>query len=216
VRTSADHIAPRPVETRELKENSMKRLYIIFIILISTKTSFGDITYYNNTILTGATTSIGVPPEHILFDDVLVPTLRDPLDAPLAIAQVTVLVSAFPGASGEFSLWNFPVQADGSPGLPPALIDTTTVTFTNAFQQITFGNGSSTLFTVTPNFTAEPGSDCCTWAWRARRRFRVPGGCGQMDLTSIYPRLTTTMSRAIPFFSIPPRHRSRRTCPIIW
>jgi hypothetical protein len=96
-------------------------------------------------------------PDHILVDDVLVPSSRNPFNLPLAITQVTVLVSAAPGESGTFNLWNFPVQVDGSASLPPGFIASADVTFTSPFEEVTFGDGITTLFTVIPNFTAEPG-----------------------------------------------------------
>ena len=131
----------------------------ILILLLAARTSFGGI-LYNNTIDTHATSGLTGSQAYILVDDVLIPTQRDPLDLPVAITQITVLVSAAPAASGQFSMWDFPVQVNGqvvSPGLPPTLIATTQHTFTNPFEQVSFGNGSTTLFTVTPNFTADPG-----------------------------------------------------------
>jgi hypothetical protein len=131
-------------------------------------------TLYENTIDTGATTGFGGPNNNILIDDVLVPAARNPLNRPLAITSVTVLVSGT-SADDVLSLWSYPVQADGSPGLDRALVATAQVTFDTFFKQVTFGGGSTPLFTITPDFTDEPGfglfyiglgsSELAGWQW---------------------------------------------------
>ena len=119
-------------------------------------TAFGS-TIYDNTILSGAATGLTGSQRTIQIDDVLVPSSRDPLNLPLAINSITVDLQAGPGQSGMFSLYVFPVQSDGTPAPNPVLIDTASVTFTSPFQLVTFGTGSGPLFTVDPDFSAQPG-----------------------------------------------------------
>lgn len=115
-------------------------------------------TIYSNTRDTLATTGVGGSNNNVIIDDVLVPSDRNPLNRPLAITAVTVLVSGLPGDDDTFSLWSYPVQADGSPGLGRELVDTARVTLPPfPFLQVTFGNGSTPLFTVLPDFAVEPG-----------------------------------------------------------
>jgi hypothetical protein len=112
----------------------------------------------SNTVDTRATTGLGATT--ILIDDVLVPSTRNPLDLPLTITRATVLVHGTPEASDIFSLWSYPAQPDGSPGLAPVLVANANITFPAgraSFQRVSFGNGSTPLFTVTPDFLAEPG-----------------------------------------------------------
>ena len=185
----------------------------ILILLLAARTSFGGI-LYNNTIDTHATSGLTGSQAYILVDDVLIPTQRDPLDLPVAITQITVLVSAAPGASGQFSMWDFPVQVNGqvvSPGLPPTLIATTQHTFTNPFEQVSFGNGSTTLFTVTPNFTADPGYGLIYLGLSASADIVEQTGNGQTALTLICLRPTSTISRPARFFSIHHNRVSRQT-----
>jgi hypothetical protein len=114
-------------------------------------------TIYDNTMLSGAATGLTGSQRTIQIDDILVPSSRDPLNLPLAINSITVDLQAAPGQNGVFSLYVFPVQSDGTPAPNPVLIDTAFVTFTSPFQLVTFGNGSGPLFTVDPDFSAQPG-----------------------------------------------------------
>jgi hypothetical protein len=132
------------------------RILLIVGTLLSATTAFGD-GIYNNTIPSGAVTGLTGSQSTVLIDDVLVPSSRNPSNSALAINSVTVELSAAPGASGQFSLYLFPVKSDGTPDPNFALIDTVSVAFTSPFQLVTFGTGAGTLFTVDPNFTAQPG-----------------------------------------------------------
>ena len=114
-------------------------------------------TIYSNTILSGPVTGLTGSDRTIQIDDVLVPSTRDPSHPPLAINSITVDLSAVPGQSGRFSIYSFAVKSDGTPAPNPVLLDTMFVTFTSPFQLVTFGSGSGTLFTVNPDFTAQPG-----------------------------------------------------------
>lgn len=150
---------------------------------------------YDNTNLTHASSGIGpisqctpagcVQGLGVVLDDVLVPMARDPLDLPLEIQQVTVGISGSPGQSTDFTLWTAPVRADGSPNLPLQQVGTTAVTIgPSAFQNVTFGSGSSALFTVQPNFSTEPGfglfyiglssSKTADWSWANGPDFNLP------------------------------------------
>ena len=132
------------------------RFLLIVGTLLSATTAFGD-TIYNNTIPSGAASGLTGSQRTILIDDVLVPSSRNPSNFALAINSITVELSAAPGDSGQFSLYLFPVKSDGTPAPNFALIDTTSVVFTSSLQLVTFGTGAGTLFTVDPNFTAQPG-----------------------------------------------------------
>jgi PEP-CTERM motif len=166
----------------------MRHFCALLIVLLSTSASFGGV-LYNNTQDTHASTGLGGSQQVILIDDVLIPLERDPLGLPLAITQINVLVVGSPGSSANFSMWDFPVEASGqnaSPGLPDSLIASTSHTFTNPFEQVSFGNGTTTLFTVTPNFTAVPGygliylglmgpsSPTTDWEWANGPDFNLP------------------------------------------
>jgi hypothetical protein len=150
---------------------------------------------YNNTNLTDASTGIGplyscgpggcIQGVGIPFDDVLVPLTRDPGGAPLDIREVTVGISGIPGDQVSFALWTFPVLPDGSPTLPAQQIATASVMIgLTSFQDVTFGNGSSTLFKVQPNLTADPGyglfyvglsaSTAADWSWANGPDFNLP------------------------------------------
>lgn len=110
---------------------------------------------YSNTRDTFATSGLGGN-DHVVIDDVLVPGDRNPHKWPLAITSVTVLVS--PSLSPNvFSLWNYPVKSDGTPGLGRVLIGTANVPVGSDLVRVTFGNGSNTLFTARPVFSVEPG-----------------------------------------------------------
>lgn len=115
-------------------------------------------TLYNNTTDTNAASGLVASQALIIFDDVLVPSMRDPSGAPLAITKATVEVSGSVGDTTSFSLWTAPMLSTGVPSGAPILVATQTFTFTSSFQQLTFGNGSTALFTVNPNATAQPGS----------------------------------------------------------
>ncbi len=119
-------------------------------------TAFGA-TLYDNTILTNTANGLTGSNRTIQIDDVLVPLSRDPFKLPLAINSITLELSATPGESGRFSIYLFPVKSDGTPAPNPVLLDTALVTFSSPFQLVTFGTGSGTLFTVAPDFTAQPG-----------------------------------------------------------
>jgi hypothetical protein len=132
------------------------RICLIVGTLLSAATAFGD-PIYNNTILSGAGTGLTGSERSIQIDDVLVPSSRNPSNLPLAINSITLELMATPGASGQFSLYLFPVKSDGAPDPNFTLIDTKSVTFTSSVQLVTFGNGPGTLFTVDPNFAVQPG-----------------------------------------------------------
>jgi hypothetical protein len=129
---------------------------LVAAMLLLPATAFSG-TIYSNTILSGAASGLTGGDRTIQIDDVLVPSSRDPSHLPLAIASITVDLSAAPGQSGRFSIHLFPVKPDGTPAPNPVLLDTAFVTFTGPFQLVTFGSGSGTLFTVSPDFTAQPG-----------------------------------------------------------
>jgi hypothetical protein len=146
---------------------------------------------YSNTTLTNAITGIGPVGSSlgIVIDDVLVPVARDPAGLPLDLTQITVGVggapTAPPGGAITFSLWTFPVLPDGSPGLPQQSIGTQDQTFvTGPFQNLAFGDGTSTLATVQPNLTAVPGyglfyiglsaSATAGWSWANGPDFNLP------------------------------------------
>ncbi|MEN3337614.1 MAG: hypothetical protein V7647_1290 [Acidobacteriota bacterium] len=114
---------------------------------------------YSNTQDTRTTTGVGGTNHNVLVDDVLVPAERNPRNRPLAITAVTMLVSGVPGEAATLSLWHYPVLSDGSPGFGRELIDTARVVFPSPlpFLRASFGNGSSPLFTVRPDFVVEPG-----------------------------------------------------------
>ncbi len=111
-------------------------------------------TIYDNTVLTGWT---GSCPGCVLVDDVLIPSSRNPLQLPIAIRSITI------GAVGVgqvgFSIYSFSVNSDGTPAPDPVLIDEKVVTLTGVgpFEEVTFGDGLSTLFTVRPNFSVQAG-----------------------------------------------------------
>jgi hypothetical protein len=175
----------------------MKEIRAVLLALALGLPGAADV-LYDNTVLAGAITSIGpgqtcspqgcVQSDHIDFDDVLVPVTRNPASLALAIAEVTVVITGEPFGSTPVSLWDFPVLANGSPGLPPDPIATTNVTFgASGIQQVAFGDGVSTLFTVQPNFTAIPGYDLfylglegssqmpgAAWAWANGPDFNLP------------------------------------------
>src|SRR5713101_474932 len=129
---------------------------LVAAMLLPPATAFSG-TIYNNTVLSGPATGLTGSDRTIQIDDVLVPSSRDPSHLPLAITSITLDLSAVPGQSGRFSIYLFPVKSDGTPAPNPVLLDTALVTFTSPFQLVTFGNGSGTLFTVAPDFTAQPG-----------------------------------------------------------
>ncbi len=108
---------------------------------------------YNNTIPSGPAS--GFCDDCILIDDVLVPSARDPLSLPVAITEITVGVLG--SGNTALSIYSFPVAADGAPAPNPMLIDSTTVDLTGAVQPVAFGDGSTTLLTVQPNFMIQPG-----------------------------------------------------------
>lgn len=126
-------------------------LYAAAMLLPVATASAG--TLYNNTILSGAAS--GFCAGCISVDDVLVPSARDPLALPLAITRITV--GTLGTGSVVLSVYSFPVAPDGTPAPSPTLIDSITVDLTGQIQPVTFGNGSTTLLTVQPNFTAQPG-----------------------------------------------------------
>ena len=133
-------------------------VHVFFLAAISCSTVFGAALLYNNTTDTHASTGLVASQALIVFDDVLVPSARDPLGLPLAITNATVEVSGAIGDTTSFSLWTAPLQSTGIPFGAPILVATQPFTFTSSFQQLTFGNGSAVLFTVNPNATAQPGS----------------------------------------------------------
>lgn len=127
-------------------------------------------TLYNNTIPSGATS--GFCTDCVLVDDVLVPSSRDPFDLPVAMTEITVGVLGA-GSTG-LSIYSFPVANDGTPAPSPTLINSTAVSLSGFVQPVAFGNGSTTLFTVEPNFTAQAGfglvyiglkADNADWVW---------------------------------------------------
>jgi hypothetical protein len=132
-------------------------LHVFLLAAVSCSKLSGDILLYNNTIDTNASTGLVASQAVIVFDDVLVPLARDPLGLPLAITSATVEVSGAIGDTTSFSLWTAPLLSTGVPFGAPILIATQPFTFTSNFQQLTFDNGSSTLFTVNPNASAQPG-----------------------------------------------------------
>ena len=130
-------------------------LLVAAMLLLTATASSGTI--YSNIILSGPVTGLTGSDRTIQIDDVLVPSSRDPFHLPLAINSITVDLSAVPGQSGRFSIYSFAVKSDGTPAPNPVLLDTMLVTFTSPIQLVTFGSGSGTLFTVNPDFTAQPG-----------------------------------------------------------
>ena len=128
----------------------------LFTVVLHAQSVLADPILYTNTESTNA---ISVPGQHaVVIDDVLVPIARDPSLLPLAVTSVTVVVNGTPGDRGVLGLWSYPVQPeDGSPGFGRTLIDTETVSYDGALHAVTFGNSSSVLFTVRPNFAVEPG-----------------------------------------------------------
>jgi hypothetical protein len=192
----------------------MRHFCAFLILLLSTSASFGGV-LYNNTQDTHTVSGLGGSSPIILIDDVLIPSQRDPFNLPLAITQINVLVAGLPGSSANFSMWDFPVQGSGqnvSPGLPDSLIGSTPHTFTNAFEQVSFGNGTTTLFTVTPNFTAVPGygliylglmgplSPATDWRWANGPDFNLPTaylyniGAGEIFLNTSSPPFPPNVS----------------------
>jgi hypothetical protein len=133
-----------------------RRAHIFLLAAVSCSTVSGA-TIYNNTIDTNASTGLVGSQAEIVFDDVLVPSARDPLGLPLAITKATVEVSGFVGDTTSFSLWTAPLLSTGIPFGAPILVATQPLTFTSNFQQLSFGDGSAVLFTVNPNATAQPG-----------------------------------------------------------
>ena len=113
-------------------------------------------TVYSNTESTSAVVSFGGGINSVLIDDVLVPSARNPLNRPLQITSVTVLVAGGL-VDNDVSLWRYAVEADGSPGFVRDILGTAAVSDDSSFHPVTFGNGSTPLFTVVPNSTAEPG-----------------------------------------------------------
>ncbi len=134
-----------------------RRVHVFLLAAVSCFTVSGA-TLYNNTIDTNASSGLVASPALIIFDDVLVPSARDPLGLPLAITKATVEVSGPVGDTTSLSLWTAPLLSTGIPFGAPILVATQSFTFTSSFQQLTFGNGSAVLFTVSPNATAQPGS----------------------------------------------------------
>ncbi len=132
-------------------------IFVLTGVLLSTTAGFSD-TIYSNTSLTGAVTALST--DLIVMDDVLVPSSRDPSHGPLSISSITVNITvgaAGVGTSTQFGIYLFPVNSDGTPIGSPALVGTTSVTFTSSPQLVTFGGTGATLFKVNPNFTAQPG-----------------------------------------------------------
>jgi hypothetical protein len=131
---------------------------------------------YSNTQDTQTATGFGGTNNNVLIDDVLVPSSRNLSMRPLAITSVSVFVSGLPGDEDVLSLWNYPVERDGAPGFARTLIDTASVTLPSfPFAVVTFGNGSTPLFTVSPDDSIEPGfglfflglgsSRVANWQW---------------------------------------------------
>lgn len=135
----------------------LQRAPVFLLAAFSCSTVSGAL-LYNNTLDTHASAGLVASQALIVFDDVLVPSVRDPLGLPLAITKATVEVSGRIGDATNFSLWMAPLLSTGIPFGAPILAATQPFTFTSNFQQLTFGNGSAVLFTVNPNATAQPGS----------------------------------------------------------
>jgi hypothetical protein len=185
---------------------------------------------YNNTNLTDAVTGIGpittcgpsgcTPGIGITFDDVLVPLARDPGGLPLNIQEVAVGIGGIPGDDVTFALWSFPLLADGSPTVPPQQIATAEVLIgPSGFQNITFGDNSSTLLTVQPNLTANPGyglfylglsaSTVADWSWANGPDFNLPTAyfynapTNQIFLDTSPPGFPSNLSYAIEIHGTP-------------
>lgn len=128
-------------------------------LLVGPPAQANPITLYSNTQDTLTATGFGGTNRSVLIDDVLVPTSRNPLGRPLAITSVSVLVSGLPGEEDELSLWHYPVERDGTPGFARTLVDTVSVTLPSPFpfSVVRFGDGSTPLFTVSPDYSIEPG-----------------------------------------------------------
>jgi hypothetical protein len=167
----------------------------VFLLMCSLALPAAADVLYDNTVLTNAVTGIGpittcgpsgcTQSVGISIDDVLIPVARDPGGLPVSLTQVTVGVSGDPGTTPTFSLWDFPVLPDGSPGLPQQLIATKDLTFTNGdVQNLAFGDGSSPIATLQPNTGAVPGygllylglsaSITADWAWANGPDFNLP------------------------------------------
>jgi len=131
---------------------------VLLLVVALSPTGFSSV-LYNNTIGSGAASGLVGSQQSVLIDDVLVPVSRDPLNLPLAIKKATVEVSGATGWTANFTLWTTDIKSDGTPVGTPIMITTASLTFTTSMQQLTFGDGSTTLFTVTPNTTAQPGYD---------------------------------------------------------
>lgn len=150
--------------------DTMKSRFAFFaaVTLMPVATTSANV-LYDNTIPSGPAS--GFCDGCVSVDDVLVPVARDPSALPLAITEITVGTLGF--GNTALSIYSFPVAPDGAPAPNPALIDSMTVDLTGAVQPVTFGNGSTTLFTVKPNFTAQPGfgllyigfSGNADWVW---------------------------------------------------
>ncbi len=179
---------------------------------------------YDNTNLTQAVSGIGPLTQcgpggcmqgiSIYFDDVLVPLARDPTGAPLAIQQVTVGVGGPPGLN-SFGLWTIPVLPNGSPALPPQQVAVANVMIgPSGTQNLTFGNGAATIFTVQPDFTADPGYGLfyiglnsstvgAGWLWANGPDFNLPtayfynGPANQLFLNTSPPGFPSNLSFAV-------------------
>ena len=103
----------------------------------------------------------------VILDDALVDNVFDPTFQPLAITSATFGIIRDPGAPAvtltgyfgsttsaypQFPNLNTPISSFGSISLPAYIGASSTVV------PVTIGDGSSTLFTVTPEFTDQPGS----------------------------------------------------------
>lgn len=122
---------------------------------IAAAASADTITLYNNTSDTRTTTALGN--DHILVDDVLVPVSRNPANTSLAIKQVSVFVHGAPGSNDVFTLWNYAPGSGGRPQLGGGIVSSQFMNFPSPLQRVQFGDGVSTLFTVTPDFNVVPG-----------------------------------------------------------
>jgi len=128
----------------------------IAAMLVSTPLRADPISlFYANTDLTGPATSVAHP--FVVIDDVLIPTALDPARRPLAITRVGIRGRVFSDTALE--LWNY-TPTDGAPAAASArLVSRQPVPLlpSLSLQNVSFGSGSKTLFTASPDFSVVPG-----------------------------------------------------------
>jgi len=123
------------------------------------------ITLYSNTLPASSGAYFRGPPTVANLDDVQVNNIINLSQQPLAVTQVTFGIMRFPSAgavditgwwgttttTSDFPSLDAPIHSFGSVSLGAYTGSITSVV------PVTIGNGSTTLFTVNPNFTDSPG-----------------------------------------------------------